>query len=172
MEKPIYVRILTEQEKEHIKEGLKSKKAFEMRRSQIIMASSKAKGVKEIAEEIGCSGGTVRNTINAFNKEGVECIKKKSCRPKKLQTIFDIEKCEKLREILHESPRKYGKETSLWTLKLAAIVMYEKGLTAKQVSIETIRLALKKLKISWERAKNWITSPDPKYRIKKSKEIG
>lgn len=169
MENPIYVRKLTEEEKEKIKEGLRAKKAFEMRRSQIIMASSKGKGAKEIAQEIGCSGGTVRNAINAFNKEGVECIKKKSCRPNKLQRIFDEEKRKQLKEIIHESPRKYGKETSIWTLELAAIVMYEKGLTPKQVSIETIRLALKKLKIKWERAKNWITSPDPKYRIKKTK---
>jgi hypothetical protein len=33
MEKPIYVRVLAEQEKEEIKEGLKSKASFEMRRS-------------------------------------------------------------------------------------------------------------------------------------------
>lgn len=36
-----------------------------------------------------------------------------------------------------------------------------------RVSIETIRLALKRLGVGWQRAKHWITSPDPEYMRKK-----
>jgi hypothetical protein len=39
--------------------------------------------------------------------------------------------------------------------------------TQCQVSIETIRLVLKRLKVGWQRAKHWITSPDPDYARKK-----
>ncbi len=38
-----------------------------------------------------------------------------------------------------------------------------------QVSIETIRFALKRLRVGWQRAKHWITSPDPAYVRKKQR---
>jgi hypothetical protein len=69
---------------------------------------------------------------------------------------------------MHQSPRTYGKQTSVWTLALAAQVCQELGLTERQVSIETIRLALKRLGVGWQRAKHWITSPDPDYARKKT----
>jgi transposase len=74
----------------------------------------------------------------------------------------------RLKEMLHESPRKYGKETSVWTLDLAAEVSFEQGLTAEQVSGETVRTVLKRLGVGWKRAKRWITSPDPEYARKKT----
>ena len=70
----------------------------------------------------------------------------------------------------HQSPRTYGKKTSVWTLTLAAQVCHELGLTARQVSIETIRLALNGLGVGWRRAKDWITSPDPDYARKKRRD--
>jgi hypothetical protein len=121
------------------------------------LASSKGKGAKEIVEELGCSG--VRNTINAFNKEGIKCLRKKSCRPNKLQRIFDIEKCEKLREILHETPRKYGKETSLWTLELAAIVLYEKGLTPSKYRNNPFSIKKAKCKLGKSKKLDKFTRP-------------
>jgi hypothetical protein len=69
--------------------------------------------------------------------------------------------------LLHRSPRDFGHPTSLWTLELAAQVSCAEGLTAPQVSGETIRLTLKRLGIGWKRAKQWITSPDPEYVRKK-----
>jgi len=46
--------------------------------------------------------------------------------------------------------------------------MFEKQLTPHQVSAEAIRLAVKKTGINWKRAKKWISSPDPRYELKKS----
>src|SRR6185295_18817694 len=68
---------------------------------------------------------------------------------------------EQLRALLHQSPRTFGQPTSLWTLELAAAVSFERGLTAARVSGETIRATLERLGIRWQRAKRWITSPDP-----------
>jgi len=39
---------------------------------------------------------------------------------------------------------------------------------AAAVSTETIRLALRRLRVSWKRAKHWMTSPDPAYLRKKT----
>jgi hypothetical protein len=56
----------------------------------------------------------------------------------------------------------------LWTLELAAEVSFEQGLSARQVSGETIRQTLLRLGVKWKRAKHWITSPDPEYERKKT----
>ena len=46
------------------------------------------------------------------------------------------------------------------------------GITARLVSDETIRQALKRLGVGWKRAKTWITSPDPAYLRKKRRATG
>ena len=63
----------------------------------------------------------------------------------------------------------FGKPTSRWTLQLAAEVSFAQDLTPRLVSDETIRLALRRLGVSWKRAKHWITSPDPAYARKKKR---
>jgi hypothetical protein len=82
--------------------------------------------------------------------------------------VFDASRREQLRELLHQSPRTFGKPTSLWSLSLAAEVAYSTGLLPRQVSGEAMRLALRRLGVSWRRAKHWITSPDPAYIRKKN----
>jgi hypothetical protein len=68
---------------------------------------------------------------------------------------------------LHHKPRNFGKDTSVWTLDLAAEVSFEEGLTKEQITGETVRATLARMGIGWERAKRWITSPDPEYVRKK-----
>lgn len=78
-----------------------------------------------------------------------------------------------MREMLHRSPRDFGKPTSLWTLDWAAQVSFEEGLTQERVSGETIRATLaRELGVRWQRAKRWITSPDPDYERKKGVATG
>lgn len=170
MEQPIFVRRISKKQRKKLEAGLRSREAHVLRRCQIILASGRGERASEIARNLGCSEGTVRNTINGFNQKGLECLKKKSSRPKKLRTIIDEEKREQLRALLHTSPRILGKDRSLWTLELAAEICFERGLTQHQVSIETIRQALVRLGVNWQRAKHWITSPDPQYALKKNSE--
>ena len=113
----------------------------------------------------------MRNAIHAYAQEGLACLKQESSRPKTVQAQFDQARCEALRSLLHQRPQIFGKTTSLWTLDLAAEVCFEQGLTVNQVSIETIRQALKRLGVGWQRAKHWITSPDPDYVRKKNDEM-
>jgi hypothetical protein len=94
-------------------------------------------------------------------------LHKGSSRPHRFRVAFDLARGEQLRALLHQSPRTFGKPTSVWTLELAADVSFEQGLTAERVSDETIRQTLKRLGIGWKRAKRWITSPDPAYARKK-----
>jgi transposase len=156
------------EERAGLEAGLRSSDAFTLRRSQILLASSRDQRPKTIAHNLGCATQTVRNAIHAFEQKGLACLKQESSRPKTVQAEFDQAKCEALRALLHQSPRTFGKGTSCWTLELAAEVCFEQGLTKSQVSIETIRQALSRLGVGWQRAKHWITSPDPDYLRKKN----
>ncbi len=167
MKAPMYVRALRPEEQTRLEAGLRSSDAFTLRRSQILLTSSRKQRPKVIAINLGCATQTVRNAIHAFEEKGVECLKQESSRPKTVQAQFDQAKCEALRALLHQSPRIYGEKTSVWTLALAAEVCFKQGLTESVVSIETIRQALLRLGVGWQRTKHWITSPDPDYLRKK-----
>lgn len=168
MGKPVYVRTLTDEERQQLEAGLRAAEAFELRRCQILLASARGQRAPVIAKAVGCDEETVRNVIKAFNAKGVTVLKRRSTRPRHSQVAFTPENAERLRELLHGSPREFGKATSLWTLELAADVSFEQGLTRERVTDETIRLTLKRLGIGWKRAKRWITSPDPAYVRKKT----
>ncbi len=45
-------------------------------------------------------------------------------------------------------------------------------MTHERVTGETIRVTLKRLGVRWQRAKQWITSPDPAYARKKGDATG
>jgi transposase len=171
MKAPLFVRNLTDEEQQALPADLRSSDAFAMRRCRILLASSKSsKGQRpsEIARNLGCSLQMVRTLINAFHSAGLACLRPNSRRPQTVQPIFDPERAERLRAILHQSPRTFGKSTSAWTLALAAEVCLEQGVTERLVSIERIRVTFQRLGVGWQRAKHWITSPDPEYARKKS----
>jgi transposase len=167
MKQPVYVRPVTDAERSQLVAGLRSSDAFVHRRSQILLASARGEQAPEIARQLACDAQTVRNAIAAFNTRGLAALHKGSSRPHRFRVAFDLARGEQLRALLHQSPRTFGKPTSLWTLELAAEVSCEQGLTAERVSGETIRATLQRLGLHWKRAKRWITSPDPEYTRKK-----
>ena len=167
MRPPIFVRELTATERAQVEAGLRSPEAFTLRRCQIVLASARGERAPAIAHQLGCDDQTVREAIHAFNATGLAALRPGSRRPKTIRAAFDAVGADRLRALLHRSPRTFGKPTSLWTLDLAAAVSFEQGLTGERVSDETIRLTLKRLGIGWKRAKRWITSPDPAYARKK-----
>ena len=164
---------MSQKERERLREGLRSKDAFTMRRAQILLASSGGERAPKIAENLGCASQTARDAINDFNERGLDSLRAKSSRPRKTRDAFDEESAEALREMLHRSPREFGRDSSLWTLAMAADVAFEEGLTQERVSGETIRATLSRvLGVRWMRAKRWITSPDPLYERKKGDATG
>lgn len=168
MKTPIYVRDLTEAERARLKTGLRSQDRFEIRRCQIVLASARQETARRIARTLGCDDQTVRNVIKKFNTIGLEVLKAGSHRPHNISAAFAPKKVEQLKDILHQSPRNFGKETSLWTLNLLAEVSFSEKVADRLVSGEAIRITLKRFDISWKRAKHWITSPDPAYVLKKN----
>jgi transposase len=168
MKTPIFVRSFSEEEREALQTGLRSKDAFTLRRGQMLLASSRGEYAPRIARSLGCGQQTVRDAIHDFNHRGVDALVAKSSRPRRTRDTFDQESAEVLREMLHRSPREFGYDSSLWTLEMAAEAAFEEGLTQRRVSGETVRATLSRLLgVRWMRAKRWITSPDPLYQRKK-----
>jgi transposase len=168
MKRPIFVRHLSDAERKTLEAGLRSPDAFTLRRCQILLASSRGENAYQIAHELGCNPQTARNAIHAFNEKGLpEALRPGSKHPHTIYRAFDPEGAKALGQMLHQDPRKFGKRSSLWTLAMAAEVSFEEGITEERVTGETIRATLARLGVRWERAKRWITSPDPGYARKK-----
>jgi transposase len=166
---PLNVRSLTDAEREALEAALRSSDAFVLRRAQILLASARGEQAGAIAATVGFSGQAVRQVIHAFHHQGLGVLQRRLTAPPRPAYCFDTPAAERLREILHQSPRSYGKETSVWTLELAADVAVEQGLTTWRVSDETVRATLARMGVRWQRAKHWISSPDPEYARKKAR---
>ena len=147
MKRPIFVRPLSDAEREALEEGLPSSDAFILRRCQILLQSTRGENAYRIARSLGCDPQTARTPIKRFNEGGLqEALRKRSSRPKKIRAAFEGGRAEHLRQMLHRSPREFGKPTSLWTLALAAQVSFEEGIiTEERVSAETVRATLERM---------------------------
>ena len=165
--KPLFVRELSDPERQTLQAGLRSSDGFTVRRCHILLASARG-DTTVIAQAVGCSPQAVRNVLRAFETRGLAVVALQSRRPHTAAKLFDAERSERLKALLHQSPRQFGTARSTWTLALAAEVCAEHAITAEPVSDETIRDALKRLGVGWRRAKTWITSPDPQYALKKT----
>src|ERR687889_1803061 len=112
MKPPIFVRTLSKKERDALEAGLRSSDAFVLRRCQILLASSRGERAPRIAENLGCGSQTVRNAIHEFNERGLDALTPGSSRPREVHAAFDEESAKVLRELLHRSPREFGKQTS------------------------------------------------------------
>src|ERR1700682_3256556 len=154
MQAPLFVRELTEEERTTIEAGRRSSQGFTVRRSQMLLASADEQTTPTIARQLGCHEQTVRNTIADLHQRGLAALQPKSSRPHTTHEVFDAQGRERLRALLHQSPRNFNKDTSIWTLDLAAEVSVEVGIASRLVSGETIQNALRQLGVRWKRAKH------------------
>jgi transposase len=161
MQTPLFIRPLTADERAILTRRLRSSEAFTVCRCHIVLASAEGQHTTTIAQTLHCHAQTVRHAIHAFNQRGVAVLRPQASRPHRPPAVFEADGREPLRALLHQRPRTFGKPTSRWPLALAAEVSFAQGLTSRQVSGETIRPALTQLGVRWQRAKHWLTRPDP-----------
>ena len=172
MKPPTYVRPPGDPERQAIRAGLRSPDAFTLRRSQILTAGADGRSPAQIAESPGCATQTVRNAIRAFHAAGIDCLREGSHRPTSARPVLDGVACERLRALLHRSPRDFGKPTSLWTLELVAHVGFAERIISRPMSGESVRQAPVRMGVGWKRARRRITGPDPAYLRKRGRAIG
>ena len=168
--KPLFVRKLTSEESAHLQQQLQSPSAFTVRRCQILLKSNQGQKAQEIAAALLCSDQTVRQAIRAFEREGLSCLVEKSHARHGEQAMIDEAGAQRLRELIQLSPRTVGYETSVWTRPLLAEQLYKEGHLERPVTAQVITTTLKRLGISWRRAKQWIRSPDRHYEHRKKDE--
>ena len=154
MKPPIYVRPLSDAERKTLEAGLRSPDAFILRRCQILLASADGQNAYQIAHNLGCNPQTARNAIHIFNEKGLrKALRRGSNRPNTIHRSFDEEGAEALRQMLHRSPREFGKQSRLWTMQMAALVSFEEGLTKERISGESVRATVARMGVRWMRAK-------------------
>jgi len=136
-----------------------------------VLASARRETAAQIAAHQGWASQTVRNAIRAFNATGLDARVEGSSRPHRIDRAFDDDAAERLRALLQHSPRLFDQPTSVWALDRVADVCCAEGITRERVSDETIRATLARIGVRWQRAKRWITSPDPAYARKKGGRV-
>lgn len=169
--RPIYIDNLTKEQTKALEEGLHSSSAFTVRRCQILLKSAKGDNAQQIAQQLHCSDQAVRNTIRAYQQEGLTCLQEKSHARHDQQATIDEQGSARLKEMVRLSPRSFGHETSVWTRPMLAEVLHQEGYTSEVVSPSTITAALQRIGIAWRRAKKWVHSPDPHYQHRKKDGI-
>src|SRR5262245_25387448 len=127
MKPPLFVRPLIDTERATLRRGLRSPDAFTLRRCQVLLASHQGQRPSQLAAALRGGVQTVRDALHAFAAEGLARLPAKSKAPRTAHAAWPRERDEDLRALLHQSPRTFGKPTSLWTLALAAQVCHEKG---------------------------------------------
>ena len=162
----VYVRPLTEEEKDKLKRAAKSNNAFVRDRARTILLSSERYFAQQIAEKISCEARKVRKAIKEFNKKSLGALqrgKAKGAVPKFTESTKKI-------ILLHFSkePRKFGYHYTTWTLpRFREHLMDYK--VVESISIETLRQIIIKAGGKLKRSKRWQYSPDPDF-DKKNKE--
>ena len=169
----IYTRRPNDGERQALLAGLKSDRGITVRRSQIILMSADQQlKAGQIGKQLGLSDQLVRNVLHAFNERSTASLEPGSRARHDDQRAFDDVAQVRLREIIRQSPRSFGYDTSLWTLSLLADASFQEGLTAERVHFDTVSQTLMAMDIHWNRAKHWIQSPDEQYERKKSVGTG
>jgi len=136
----------------------------------MLLSSAAGKTASQIAAELHCSGQGVREVIQAFEREGVGCLQEKSHARREPQSAFDKAGRDRLREVIRQSPRQFGHETSVWTLALLAETCEREGIASRAVSADNVGHVLREMGIDWRRAKHRIRSPDGHYTHRKKDE--
>ncbi|WP_421659080.1 helix-turn-helix domain-containing protein [Leptothermofonsia sp. ETS-13] len=71
---PLYVCPLSETQQAALKQGLRCKDAFTLRRCQILLARARRIQPRDIATTVGGSVQTVCKVIRAFEQQGLACL--------------------------------------------------------------------------------------------------
>jgi transposase len=74
MSQAFNMRPLTEDERQRLRAGLRSPKAFTLRRCQILLAAAEGEKPARVAHILGCTKATVSHVLDDFSARGIICI--------------------------------------------------------------------------------------------------
>lgn len=160
----LFVRGLTNEEKEVLKKATKSNVSFTKDRANLLLLSSRKFTVKEITQKTSCDVRKARTAIKVFNEKGLASLKRgkaKGAIPKFTDIVKKI-------ILLHFSkqPKDFGLHFTTWTLPRFRqhIIDYK---IVDSISIEKVRQILDNAGARLKRSKRWQYSPDKDFDKKK-----
>lgn len=157
----MFVRPLSEQERQELKRLARREVGRVSERIRIILLSSKGYTVPQIADIFECDVASVRAWIERFEAEGVKGLhdRPRCGRPCKADVVAQ----HAIRQTVQTQPSALGYIFGFWTVvTLCAHLVMSTGL---QVSTATIRRALWQLGYRWRRPRH-ILPTDPQARDK------
>jgi transposase len=163
----IKIRPITPEESEILDRWQRSDDIVRYRRGRILRLSEENWRCPAIAEALGLRVETVRLTIKSFNEGGIPAITprpRSGGRPARLSTPEVAETAEDL--VRQAPPTEEGRAT--WTLQSLAEVIAARFDHISTMSYEAVRRLLSQRKVVYRQAKEWLTSPDPLYALRKS----
>src|SRR5262249_51413185 len=116
MKAPLLIRSLTDAERQALRQGLRSPDAFTLRRCQVFLHSAPGHTPARAPAAAASPAQAVRAAPRAFAAEGLGALRRKPPVPKQPKAAWDRRRDDDLKDLLHRSPRDFGKPTSLWTL--------------------------------------------------------
>lgn len=164
MVKGLLDRRLSDDERRQLEGWKRSENRVRYLRARIVLLAEETPNAAVVARALGVHVQTVRDLARTFRQRGLKGLEPgvRTGLPRHFGQVAE----ETLIALLHESPAKYGLPDGRWTLEMAAQVL-AKELSEESVSIETVRRLLKRRRHSWQRAKEWLVSPDPLYAFRK-----
>ena len=115
--RPLYVRSLTDAERQVLQDSLRSADAFVLRRAQIVLASAAGERSGQIAPRVGFTTQGVRDVIHAFNGRGLGVLCPGSHHPGLVSSAFDTPRAEAIETALQIVDDNFGYNALLGTTR-------------------------------------------------------
>jgi transposase len=160
----VYVRALTEEERQQSDKLLRSSDAATHRHARVILLSSQGKKVPQIVAAVGLSDRQVRKIVHGFNRHGVGSLPRR--RAPGRQRHCDAPTRAALVELLRRPPTDFGIESATWTGADLAAIAQQQGI-APALSPRTARREIERAGFRWQQAKRW-SAKEPEYERKKT----
>lgn len=156
------VREFTPEEKDFVKQNLKSSKSFVKDRARILNLSDDGKTVKEICKELGFHRPKVEKIIKQFNEKCLKIFErgKSSGKPRRITK----EERAMIVQYANTNPLKLGLHFNNWSLVKLSDYANEREI---KVSSSQVRRILKEDNIAYKKKKPWLYSNDPDFAKKK-----
>lgn len=162
----VFVRDLRPGEGQRLKRMSRTAKHFATRqRAQILLASAAGMAPAQIARALSTDDSHARKVIKAFNEEGFESLRPRyrGGRPRKV----DPESAAKVVRIALDPPQVSGVPLTRWSLRRLLLHLILTGVLETGVlSVEGLRVLLRRAGASHQRTRTWKVSTDPNYEVK------
>ncbi len=154
---PIFARSITTEENAELTALTQSDDEVTRRRASCIIMSSQGQTTAQIAGALSLSERTARNTVSAFNQQGMQSVGRAAVpgRPRRLSDV----PTDAIRQLLCESPREHGIDSDYWSLESFASALAN-AFGLGELSRDTIGRELRRRGVDWLQEKQaYVVTP-------------